>query len=1490
MKDLLDLGAQMGLKDEDLKTFVREEQARMRDDREKERSERQAEKDREFQLQLEKERSEREREERQHQLELEEKRELHAVSEHKRKMQEIEVDHQFQALASERSHRVALESTHVTENHQPVKGPKLPAFDESKDNIDAYIQRFERYARAQNWNVGNWGSHLSALLTGKALDVFARLPPASALNYEELKEALYKRFEMTEDGFRKKFRTSKPDGSETFSQFSSRIDNYLGRWIELSKIEKTFDGLKDLFLREQFILCCSKELSLFLKERIPATVQEMARYADQFAEARATTSSFVTQKPVGFDRKPQFNCQQQSRSQGTPGSQRGQCYVCGRYGHKAVECTSGTYTPNRQSSDIHKGKDESKQVRFCDDNRNSNHYNNRNRVPSPMRYSPSFRDRDRNYGNQWQGRNRQGSSVVEAQKHVSHVNDCKIIPETVMPIVKGCVGDKIVNVLRDTGCGGVVIRKNLVKPEQMTGQIQKCVLADGSVVDADVAEVEVDSPYYSGTVVAWCFENPSYDLILGNIEGVRRADDPDTSWILANGSTTAVQTRSQSKKQSQSYKPLRVPSALADVSPEEFIKEQQTDTTLDKFRTLAKKQPVKTYSDGGSTKIYERNNLLYREFSSLKVSNGKLFHQLIVPKKYRHFVMKLAHETLMAGHLGVKKTIDRVTSEFYWPGVQADIRRFISSCDICQRTTPKGKIPPVPLGRMPLISEPFHRVAADIVGPLEPRTTKGNKYILTIIDFATRYPEAVALSGIETERVAEALVDVFSRVGVPREILTDQGTQFTSDVMKEVSRLLSLKRITTTPYHPMCNGLVEKFNGTLKLMLKRMCAERPKDWDKYLNALLFAYREVPQESLGFSPFELLYGHSVRGPMKILKELWTKEIPDEDVKSTYQYVIDLREKLEETCKIAHEQLEKAQKKQRHYYNRKTKVRQMKVGDKVLILLPTKSNKLLMQWKGPYDIVEKLGDMDYKVNVDGKLKTLHANLLKKYVERDDECRGVLTACAVSVIDCDDEDTDENQESIVLPPAFQTETYNDIKISEQITQVQLETVKTLCESFSDVLTDLPGATNLVEHKIDVTTTEPVRVKQYPLPFHTEKTIKEEVEKMLQLKVIEPSSSPYCAPVVIARKKDGTNRFCVDFRKLNSITVFDSEPMPNPESIFAKMSGKKYVSKIDLSKGYWQVPMERQSKQLTAFTTPVGLFQFTTMPFGLVNAPATFSRLMRKLLQDMDDVDNFIDDIMVFTDTWEQHLDVLRELFARLRRAWLTARPSKCFIAYPELDCLGHVIGQQRLQPEVEKIESLKNSPIPQTKKQVRSFLGLAGFYRKFIPNFSAIAIPLSDLTKKGQPNKVKWSNSAQLAFDTLKQLLCARPILKLPDFTEKFILRTDASEDGIGAVLLQTENEEKLPVAYASRKLKNSEKSYAVIEKECLAVVWGIQKFHQYLYGQEFILETDHQPLTYLNKSKTENSRLMRWALQLQQYRFRIVAIKGSENVGADYLSRQ
>lgn len=236
---------------------------------------------------------------------------------------------------------------------------------------------------------------------------------------------------------------------------------------------------------------------------------------------------------------------------------------------------------------------------------------------------------------------------------------------------------------------------------------------------------------------------------------------------------------------------------------------------------------------------------------------------------------------------------------------------------------------------MPLIDVPFKRVAVDIVGPLHPPTDKGNRFILTLIDYASRYPEAIALPGIDTERVAEALVEIFSRIGVPEEMLTDMGSQFTSALMKEVSRLISMRQLTTTPYHPICNGLVERFNGTLKQMLKKMCIDRPKDWDKYLPALLFAYRDVPQDSLGFSPFDLVYARPVRGPMTILKELWTKEIKDPEIKTTYQYVLDLRDRLESTCELAHRTLEESSTRYKKHYDKKTRSRSLKEGERVLI---------------------------------------------------------------------------------------------------------------------------------------------------------------------------------------------------------------------------------------------------------------------------------------------------------------------------------------------------------------------------------------------------------------------------------------------------------------------------------------------------------------------------------------------------------------------------
>ena len=356
-----------------------------------------------------------------------------------------------------------------------------------------------------------------------------------------------------------------------------------------------------------------------------------------------------------------------------------------------------------------------------------------------------------------------------------------------------------------------------------------------------------------------------------------------------------------------------------------------------------------------------------------------------------------------------------------------------------------------------------------------------------------------------------------------------------------------------------------------------------------------------------------------------------------------------------------------------------------------------------------------------------------------------------------------------------------------------------------------------------------------------------------------------------------------------MNKITTFDAEPIPNPEEIFSKLANDHYFTKIDLSKGYWQIPMTVEAKAKTAFITPTGLYQFNVMPFGLVNAPATFSRVMRTLLNGLDHVDNYIDDILVHTQSWEVHIAILTELMQRLRKSGLTARPSKCLIGNQTISFLGHVIGHGKLEPQLNKVEKIKNACRPTTKKQLRSFLGLAGYYRKFVPNYAAIAAPLTDKTKNSEPNKIAWEASQQLAFDALKQTLITVPILHLPNLDIPFILRTDASDLGIGAILLQEYEGEKFPIAYASRKLLQRECNYSTIEKECLALVWGVQKYQAYLYGKAFNIETDHQPLAYMQKAKVANARIMRWALSLQPYQYRIIAIKGSGNVGADYLSR-
>ena len=505
-----------------------------------------------------------------------------------------------------------------------------------------------------------------------------------------------------------------------------------------------------------------------------------------------------------------------------------------------------------------------------------------------------------------------------------------------------------------------------------------------------------------------------------------------------------------------------------------------------------------------------------------------------------------------------------------------------------------------------------------------------------------------------------------------------------------------------------------------------MCAERPKDWDRYLPALLFSYREAPQESLGFSPFELLYGRTVRGPLSILRELWSREHNKEEVKTTYQYVVDLRNRLEKTCQLAQDELVRSAKRYKKYYDVRTRDRKFTEGEQVLVLLPTDNNKLLVQWQGPFRVTKKIGRNDYVVDRNGTEKIYHANLLKRYITRElkgkpNHVSAYLELASACELDC--QYLKEELEEVEFPPIEPNEGACDVNISKRCNEGEVRKVKQMLEEFSDVLTDLPGRTNLIEYEMKLTTTDPIRSKPYAVPHAKRDLLKQEIEKMLRMGVIEKSSSSYASPVVLVPKADGSLRFCIDYRKLNSITIFDPEPIPNVEDLFSKLSSGKYFSKLDLAKGYWQIPVKQCDRDKTAFVTSEGgLFQFTVLPFGTVNAPAVFTRMMRLFLEGFSNVVNYIDDCLIFSDTFENHLVHVRSVLERLREVGLTARPTKCVIAEKSLEFLGHVVGEGKLRPVPGKVEAIVNAKEPQTKKEVRSFwvwLGITeNLYRISLP----------------------------------------------------------------------------------------------------------------------------------------------------------------------------
>lgn len=432
--------------------------------------------------------------------------------------------------------------------------------------------------------------------------------------------------------------------------------------------------------------------------------------------------------------------------------------------------------------------------------------------------------------------------------------------------------------------------------------------------------------------------------------------------------------------------------------------------------------------------------------------------------------------------------------------------------------------------------------------------------------------------------------------------------------------------------------------------------------------------------------------------------------------------------------------------------------------------------------------------------------------------------------------------------------------------------------------------GRTNIYRHKIDTGTAQPFKQKYYPISKFLLEDLNKEVDRMLSLGVIEEAvCCPWNNPVVAVKKKDGSMRLCLDARRLNTIIVQEAYPIPQIASIMSNLSGSRYLSSIDLEAAFWQIPLDNDSKQKTAFTIPQrGHFQFCVVPFGLSTASQALSRVMNHIFIDMEPrVFVYLDDLIIATNSFEEHLQVLEEVARRLRCAGLTINATKSIFCRRSLKYLGYVLDENGWNTDKEKTEAINDFPTPKSKKEIQRFLGMCGWYRRFIKDFSRIAAPLTELTKARI--KFVWNESCELAFNTLKQCLCSAPVLCTPDYTKPFSIACDASDIAVGAVLTQeTDGHEKV-ICYMSQKLSHSERKYSVTERECLAVIKAIEKFRGYVEGSHFTVFCDHSSLTYLKTMKNPTPLMARWILRLNAFNFDIKYRKGTINVVPDCLSR-
>jgi len=1363
----------------------------------------------------------------------------------------------------------------------------------SDQELETYLISFEKIAELNKWPKEHWSAILQTQLKGKALKVFSAMPIGEIKDFDALKKALLAAYELTPEVYRKKFRTLTKQTSDTYADFTFKLNNEFKRWLQGLNAYDNIEALRQVFLIEQFMENLPTDMKLWLVDQNKTNVADLAKDADKFVALR---------KSVGQIAEPAEAANVMFAGKAPPSPKR-------------------LWRNGKQTSSAERKLNNPMVCHYC-------------KKPNHMYRDCRNRIQDEKDGKLKEGWSNPKRPFGKTQNHSETKHSCLIssqnvcieedVPLTVLPLhplfapfckeatICGNNGKHVkIRVLRDTAALQSLLLESAVPKTAYThtGEVRLLKGISGPPLEVPLVELHLCTDFLNDKILCGLISElpEGVDFLLGNDIWFQAHPLPEVK--MYDAAVTRAQTAAERARTKDDEKVV-ADKMEVDVGPlvhygdldltavassKEFRELQEDDKSITALKSFVEAEP---YPLGRPYFYISEGILMHHDEKQNHEAD-----QLVVPATLRNRILFLAHDIPASGHLGITKTKARLWPHFFWPRMGKEITSYCRSCDTCQRLGKGPKPAPAPLIPLPLISQPFSRVAMDIVGPLPTCTNSGNRFILTVLDMATHYPEAIALPGHTAAQVAQALTQVFSHFGFPDEILSDQGTDFMSDLMQIFTNDFKISHLKASAYHPQTNGSCERFHRTLKSMIRANTVDFPEAWDESLPWLLFAYREIPVETIGLSPFEMLFGRSVRGPLGLLKSGWKPAPLNKAKQNVIQFILDIRDKLRTCQEAAEKQATEARTKSKLWYDRKARERSFEPDELVLVLLPVQGKPLEAKYCGPYRILQRVGQVDYLIATPDRRKVqriCHVNMLKPYIERDArflqptnsvETLSVGVSLSDSVGSAKPVEVGEDPNKLGTDDFGPSATDVDTGfVLDHLEADRREQLRKLLSSFKDIFQDRPGRTNLCKHKIELQPdTKPIRLAPYRVNPHKAELINQELNLMLEMGVIERSNSPWASPVVLVPKPDGSIRFCSDFRRLNSVTVPDAYPMPRIDDLIDRVGHAKYLTKIDLSRGYWQVPMEDESIPVSAFVTPHGHFQWRYMPFGLRNAPATFQRLVWEVLQGLEGFTGaYLDDIIIFSDSWKEHLQHIKLVFERIRQAGLTLKRSKCVFATAEIEFLGHKVGLGKVEPRRQTVQALIDFPRPTTQKQLRSYLGLAGYYRRFIPHFADLAACLNNLLRKGV--KFAWTGETEAAFLDLKSRLASRPILRPPNFDLPFSIAVDASNVAIGANLFQEINKVEHPICYYSKRLDIHQQRYSTVEKEALALLSAVRTFSPYFSGQKSVkVYTDHSPLQFVQRMSNFNQKLLRWALELQQHNLEIIHRAGKLNLIPDILSR-